>query len=314
VTSATAGEPRSRTRSLTVHAARQHGLFTVEQARAAGFTDGAVKYRIRAGVWTAVDYGVYAIAGTPSSWLRRLLAACLAGPAVASHRSAAALWNFPGFGRSIVEVTSIRHRRRHRTDVVWHESRLLGRRDTSELEGVPVTDAARTIIDLAAVSDDGNVLEALDDAVRRRLTSVPLITVRLDRLGAQRTGNARIRRLLARRPPSTSVPQSVLETRFDILLLGTALPKPVPQYGLRDAHGTLVARVDFAYPSARLAIEIDGLRFHGGPGDWSADLTRQNDITALGWRVLRFTATDLELRPRDVAARIRRALGSSMRT
>jgi hypothetical protein len=40
-------------------AARQHGLFTVRQATAAGLGKGALDRRVRTGDITAVDYGVY---------------------------------------------------------------------------------------------------------------------------------------------------------------------------------------------------------------------------------------------------------------
>jgi len=306
--------PRQRAAALIALAARQHGLFTAAQARDAGFSQDAVKYRIRAGTWIAVDYGVYAIPGAPESWQRRLLAACLGGPAVASHRSAAALWGLPSFGRSSIEVTALRHRRRYSSDVIWHESSLLGDRDTTEIDGIPTTDITRTIIDLAGVCDDAVFTGALDDAVRRSLTSITGVQWRLEQLGDRRKGNARVRKLLARRTREVTMPESILESRFDVLVVASGLPEPIRQYEIRDARGSVVARVDFAYPDACLAIEVDGMRFHSPPSDWHADLARQNRIASLGWLVLRFTAADLELRPREVVSAIRRALVIEMRS
>jgi len=302
-----------RTTSLSAIAARQHGLFTTAQARHAGYSIGAVRYRVRSGSWRAVDHGVYTTAETPLSWNRRVLAACLAGPAVASHRSAASLWELPGFSRSMIEVTALRHRRRHAHDVVWHESVRLGDREVLEIDGVPTTDAVRTIIDLGSVCDDGMLLEALDDAVRRKLATVHTIERRLQGLGPLRRGSGRVRRALARRSPSSPVPASVLESRFDVLVSAAGLPIPDRQHQVRDATGTLVARVDFAYVEARIVIEIDGLRYHAGPDDWRADVQRQTRLGALGWIVLRFSAADIELRPREVAAAIRNTLGTTMR-
>ncbi len=69
----------------------QHGVFTRRQALEAGFTPGEVDGRVNRQAWIGVDYAVYRAAETPTSWHQRLMAACLGGPAVASHRSAAAL-------------------------------------------------------------------------------------------------------------------------------------------------------------------------------------------------------------------------------
>jgi len=301
---------RERTAALVALAGRQYGLFTAEQAQGAGFSRDAVKYRVRSGQWLAVDYGVYAVPGSPESWHRRLLAACLVGPAVASHRAAAALWGLPGFGRSTIEVTALRHRRRYQQDVVWHESMLLTARDTTELAAIPTTDAARTVIDLAATCDDAALTGALDDAVRRSLTSIPALQSRLEQLGERRRGNARLRQLLDRRAKEAGVPESVLESRFDVLIVASGLPQPVRQHEIRDGDGLLVARVDFAYVQARLAIEIDGIRYHTPTPNWQSDLARQNQIVGRKWRLLRFTAADLELRPRQIVEAIRQTLAA----
>src|SRR5438270_9369463 len=54
--------------------------------------------------------------------------------------------------------------------------------------------------------------------------------------------------------------------------------------------GHLIARVDFAFPAAKVAVEADGYRWHSGRAQWQQDLERRNALTNLGWRV----------RPRDV--------------
>jgi hypothetical protein len=45
---------------------------------------------LRTGEIVAVDHSVFRSALTPPSWEQRLLAACLAGPAAASHRAGSA--------------------------------------------------------------------------------------------------------------------------------------------------------------------------------------------------------------------------------
>ena len=60
-----------------------------------------------------------------------------------------------------------------------------------------------------------------------------------------------------------AAPESPLERRFLRLLRAAGLPEPEVQYPIRDGE-RLVARVDFAYPEIRLAMEVDGYRWHGG--------------------------------------------------
>lgn len=298
---------------LIALARTQHGLFTRQQARTSGFTINQVAHRVALGIWEAVDYGVYRPAGTPSSWKQRLLAACLAGPAVASHRAAAALWSFPGFDDAPVEVTAVRHLRRHAADVVWHESRRLAELDVTEIDRIPVTRAARTIVDLGAVVDDGKLIAALDDAMRKSLTTQAAVEQLLEKLGARRLGSGRVRRTLARRPAGSGVPESILESAFDQLVHSYGLPVPTRQYEIRDGDGALVARVDFAYVAVRLAIEIDSVRYHAGTADWQRDLDRQDQLLALNWRVLRFTAAHLTARRDWVAGLVTAALNTKGR-
>jgi very-short-patch-repair endonuclease len=297
---------RKASASLAAVAHRQHGVFTRRQAVQAGYALGQIDHRVHVREWIAVDHGVYRAAETPSSWLQRLMAACLAGPAVASHRAAAELWGFPGFGHGLIEVTALRHKRRKPSDVIWHETVRLDERQATVLEGVPVTRPLRTVIDLGAVVDESALLIALDDVLRRRLASLPGLAEELDQWGERRRGSGRVRRAIALRV-GQPVPESVLETEFEELVRREGLPTPSRQWRLRRPDGTLLARVDFAYPAARLAIEIDGARYH----DADHDRDRQNDIEAIGWGMLRFTARHIRHRPRHVATRIMSALHHS---
>ncbi len=63
-----------------------------------------------------------------------------------------------------------------------------------------------------------------------------------------------------------------------------------------------MARVDFAWPGRRLAVEYDGA-WHAEPGQFAADRRRLNRLTAAGRRVVFVTAEDLR-RPQQMVARI----------
>jgi very-short-patch-repair endonuclease len=188
--------------------------------------------------------------------------------------------------------------------VVIHRVGPLPAVDLTTLDGIPVTSPARTLIDIAAVAPRESVEEALDDALRRGIVSVARLRWRLSELGnSGRRGVGTIRDLIAARGGGEPVPKSVFETRLLRHLRAAGLPIPVRQHEIR-VRGRLVARVDFAYPERRLAIEADSRRWHTGRVRWERDLARRNELTALGWRIVHVTWSELSSDPEGVARRI----------
>lgn len=244
------------------------------------------------------------------SWHQNLMVACLAWGkgTVISHRAAAALWRLAGFEARLVELTVPRSRRRAEPGIIHRHP--LFRADVATVEAIPVTTPARTLIDLASVVPQEAVEEAMDDALRRGMVSIPLLRRRLNEIGRPgRPGVAMTRRLLDSRDPAESAPESVFERRLLRALLRAGLPTPVLQHEIRDG-GRLVAVVDFAYPDARLAIEADGYRWHSGRIRWDHDRARRNQLTLLGWRIIHITWTDLTRRPWTMIDAVARALAT----
>jgi hypothetical protein len=288
----------------------QHGVFSRTQARAAGMHPRAVDRRITTNEWEAVDHAVYRVAGTPASWRQRIMAACLAGPAMASHRSAAALWRFVDCAEDIVEVTALRHRRRHSGDVVWHESRHLDSADVTELEGIPVTRPLRTLLDLGVVLDVDRLEELLDDGLRRGWFRTTTVWQRWEQLGGDlRPGGRVVRAVLERKTSGERPVGSILETRFRQVLRRAGLPEPIAQFDVVDGE-EFIARVDFAYPAFGVVIEVDGEERHSGRSPRKHDARRDRRLVALGFRPLRFHWDDVHNSPEtvvhDILAVIRR--------
>jgi very-short-patch-repair endonuclease len=86
------------------------------------------------------------------------------------------------------------------------------------------------------------------------------------------------------------------------------LPMPRCQHVIASASGEFLARVDFAYPDLKVAIEVDGYRFHSSRSDWERDRVRLSKIAAEGWRTLHITSTDIDKRSAIAADRIRTAI------
>jgi hypothetical protein len=283
---------------------RQHGAFSRVQVITAGMHPRAINRRLATGQWKLVDHAVYRDAATPPSWRQRLIAACLAGPAVASHRSAAALLGFVACEEDVVEVTALRHRRRHRGDVVWHESRHFDSRDLTEIDGIPTTRPLRTLLDLGVVFDADRLEELLDDGLRRGWFSTTAVRRRWEEFGGVlRPGGRIVRAVLERKEAGERPAESILETRFRQLLGRAGIPQPVAQFEVSDGD-KLIARVDFAYPEFGVVIEIDGEERHAGRSPRKHDARKERRLVRLGFRVLRFHWDDVRDAPAEVADEI----------
>jgi len=296
----------TKDRDVAELALRQHGVFTRRQAVRLGITNKMIAIRLQKGTWERVDRAVFRFAGTPRSWHARVAAACFAGPAVASHRSAGLLWKFPEMPAEIVEVTALRHRRRRAGDVTWHESYLLTPEQVTEIDGIQTTSGLRTFLDLAGVLGSEPLEVVCNEGIRRGLFNVHGALAMLERLGPLRRGAPMARAILESRRPDDRRPESVLETRFLQLVRNAGLREPVSQYEIRV--GDRMLRLDFAYPDARLAIELDGDEFHWGERVSDRDQDRVNLLSGIGWRVQRFTWTDIQNHPYRVIARLEPAL------
>jgi very-short-patch-repair endonuclease len=82
----------------------------------------------------------------------------------------------------------------------------------------------------------------------------------------------------------------------------------VAQYRVTDSRGARVARVDFAWPDRKVALEYDGL-WHADPEQFAKDRRRLNRLREAGWTVVFVTAADM-YRPNEVIARIAAALAA----
>jgi very-short-patch-repair endonuclease len=288
---------------------RQLGVFSRAQALGAGMSREMIRRRLRAGEWVRCHAGVYRLAGAPRSWEQKLVAACLAGSGAASHRAAAALLRLDGFASGVVEIST--PRRISPPGVIVHRVSLPPE-DVAFRGAIPATTAARTLVDLCAVAPPRRVELALEDALRRRLVTVASLTEAVERIGRQgRRGVGRLARLLED-APATRPAESALEIRLIRLLEGAGLPPPQRQCPVYEGERE-VARIDLAYPRARLAIEADGYRWHSGRATWQRDLSRQNLLVLRGWTVLRFTWDDVVHRGDYVVAEVARALEEKTR-
>ncbi|MGH2726588.1 MAG: type IV toxin-antitoxin system AbiEi family antitoxin domain-containing protein, partial [Actinomycetota bacterium] len=185
-------------------AARRHGIFSRAEALREGATRGYIARRVAKSRWETMAPGVYRLNGAVPSWRQQLLVACLwAGElGVASHRAAAALWQLAGFRTEPIEISVPRGVRLRRTGIVAHEVVALPHVDVTVVDAIPVTTPTRTLVDLGAVVSKDVLEEALDDALRRSLTTISRLRWRLMELSRRgRPGIPALRALIDAREP-----------------------------------------------------------------------------------------------------------------
>lgn len=264
-----------------------------------GVSAQAILRRLKDGTLRELLPGAYALPGAPAIWEQRMMAAQVwARPeSCISHKSAAALMRLDGVQPGVVEITTTRSLRAPEGLVVHRTKRLWGY-DMMFQDPFTLSTPARTLLELGAVTSAHVVELALEDALRRNLTSLSALRWELRMQGAQgRRGSATLRKLLEERADVTAATGSGLEVRIDRVLRLLPLPPYARQHAIATRNGR--RQPDFAFVDYRLAIEGDSYRWHSGRAAWERDKRRDSDLRALGWEIIYVTSEDLRLRRND---------------
>jgi very-short-patch-repair endonuclease len=282
---------------LFAYAASRDSVFDLAGAKAAGLTEDQIRHRA-AGFWVRVHDGVFRAPGATPTWRGGLRAAVLAGGegAAASHRSAAALDELPGGRCDLIEISCRRWDRAKRPGILVHESRRLDARDLREIDGIVVTTTERTILDLASIRPYADFLERVIQAARRKdLVTYESTRAMFDRHARRGLrGVAALRVALDRWEVESRPTESDPETLLLQALRAHGLPEPVVQLEIRDERGALIARVDAAYPHARIAIEYDSKQEHSNEFQLAKDAQRRNALASIGYVTLAARWVDLQ--------------------
>jgi very-short-patch-repair endonuclease/predicted transcriptional regulator of viral defense system len=281
-------------------AARQHGLVRLAQLLAAGLSRQTIARRVREGRLHRVYQGVYALGHRGLSrhglWLAAVLAA--GEGAALSQLCAAALWDLRELRTDFVDVVAPT-RRRLTGPIRVHASRTLDPSDVTKRRGIPVTTVARTLVDLTDIQTPHQLANVIHEAAYRRRFSVAATRAAM----ARATGRQNLRVLekaLALNAGGSAGTRSANEDAFLSLLQSAAIPEP------RVNTQLLGEEVDCHWPARKLVVEVDG-EGHARPRARRDDARRDEVLRKAGWRVLRFSGDDIELRPREVIARLRAA-------
>jgi very-short-patch-repair endonuclease len=269
----------------------QHGAFTHEQAIVAGASEGRIKFRRRSGRWLRLRQGVYAIAGTPETYERKVMAMVLSAGdgAAASHLTAAALHEFPDVDRDTLEVSVLPGHQARVRGVALHRPGRLDANDVTRVGPIAVTSYARTLVDCTTRLSLGQIARALDAGLVARTVSLVAVERVIEGLaaGPNRRPSV-IRMLLDERGDETRKGESRPENRIYRVLVAAGLPTPTQQHRV---HVGEWFRLDLAYPDDKVAIEYDSWEFHKTRTAFDGDRKRDRLLQIAGWTILRFTST-----------------------
>lgn len=287
----------------------QHGVVSRAQCRQLGWTAPELRPGERRGEWERVSARVLRLVGSPRTTRAALMAAVLdaGNGAVASHRSAADLWQLPGFRVESLDVARPHDADHHRGALgVVHRTRSLPAHHVTVLEGIPVTTAARTLFDLAGMLHSQRTERAVDTAIAKSPAILPALHRMLPELAERgRNGITAMRAILDDRPVGTVVPASALEARtVHILREAGIVTRPQVDLGGVDWIG----RVDLLVVGTRVVVEVDSFRFHTARLDRLRDARRDAELAGAGYTVVRVTEEEVWWAPAEVVRRVRAAI------
>ncbi|PZR08671.1 MAG: hypothetical protein DI536_24540 [Archangium gephyra] len=164
--------------------------------------------------------------------------------------------------------------------------------DIVRVRGLPVTNLARTVLDLAGVMQPDAYERALDAAQRQRPNLGPwlgYVMKKLDMRGPP--GIARVKELLAIR---LGINDSSLETDVTRALRSAGITPWRHQFTVVDGWGRRIVRADFAWPRHRIVLHADSFNWHRHREQFDLDREQRNALRDAGWEELVVTCTSLE--------------------
>jgi len=271
--------------------------------------EGAIEGRIRRGQLHRIHRGVYKVGYRRINRKGRWMAAVLASGSGAclSHRSAARLWGLMPLGDEWPEVTSPRHSRSRRREIICHEG-TIAPDERGLVDEILVTSPFRTIFDLAAVLEMRGLERAWHEAEVRGLRDRVSLPMLLERY-PERRGSRNLRALLESGEP-VGFTRNDFEEAFVALVDAHSLRRP-------RMNGSLALRgrffeIDALWEDERVAVELDSRSVHGTNKNFESDKQRDRILLAEGWRTMRVTWRQLQEEPDEVAADLRLALGQEV--
>jgi very-short-patch-repair endonuclease len=204
-----------------------------------------------------------------------------------------ALWGFWRTWPRKPEIT-VAHGKPSPQSVVVHRSRALTRDQVVRRNGIVVTSASRTIIDVAPRMNDRRLARTIDDALRTGLLSRSALLRQLERQ-PNHAGIARVRAAISTEDGPS---RSDWERAFPAFCKRHGLPRP------RLNTSVCGYEVDALFTDEKLIVELDGWAFHASRAAFEKDRERDAETLRAGFATLRITWRRITQTPVEEAQRL----------
>ena len=224
-----------------------HGVIPRHVAVAEGLDDSAISRLIRSGTWSRLAPRAYGVRGAPVTWRSRLAAVQghLESDFVFSHRTAGALHQLEWVPEGHLEI--ITNRSITLPGVTVHRLRSALPRIV-HIDGMPVSNGTRTVLDLFAVLSPRSAELTLEDALRKKITTIERLWDEYESLCRPgRNGCKSFGRALLTRDHRDGTLQSRMEAKLRRIVSRLPGEQPIPQ--VRAEVGDSTSSTSLSPPS-----------------------------------------------------------------
>ena len=288
-------------------ASRQFGVVARRQLIEVGVSNKQITTRLAAGRLIEIHRGVYLVGHEARHPHATKMAAVLAcrHRAVLSHRTAADLWEIlPYPAQGDVWVTIPPGRSAHHVGIKAIRAHLRAC-DVRRRGPTPLTSPPRTLLDVAAAIEPGQLERAVAQAQYRKLATETELRDQLQR-NKNKRGTRALRQILEL-PGGPQRTRSSGERRMLRLLREARIA------GFETNAKVFGFEVDFLWRDLDFAVEVDGWDGHSGRNAFERDRFKSNRLNARGIAVMPVSARRLKRQPRAVERDLRQALAEAER-
>lgn len=286
----------------------QSGVISRRQAFTLGMNARQINYRLGTGDWVKTYPGVYRLGVVPETPAQQLRAAALwVDNGVLSGSGAAWWWELvpdpprrwefqvdSTTRRTLQSGVSLLRRWVDPFDVTTHRDVRVLARPLALLRAAIALDRARR----------GHGVRLIDRAKQQKVVEAIELHEAFQR-NRGTWGTTAMRDLLERTGDRA---HSDLERLGVQLLTDAGIDGFVVNLQVTLQSGR-PAELDIAFEEMKVAIELDGFRYHSSSEAHAADLRRQNEVIADGWTLLRYAPEVLEDTPGRFIREVRNAIG-----
>lgn len=293
-------------REIRARAAAQHNVFHIEEWLEGGLTKGQLRTHTERGSIVRKAPRVFMIGGTPETFPTRAMVGCKrAAPRSALYgASAAAVLGLMDPTEPIHVATT---RRVHPMEGYRFHRVALPAAQIITVDGLPVTDCQRTLLDACGELYHRRAGRLIDRALRLGLCTLQDLAARCEEEARSgRNGITVMRQLLEQRDSTVARSKSDLEVDFFEFLDEYGFIRPVRNY-LIDSGGGFPWEIDLYWPKQRKGIEVGTPATHNmNVETFYKDQDKILELKSLGHDIIVLSDRMLRDKPR-LAEQLRRA-------